>query len=382
MHGRGDNETGSGMRLACGCALVIFAGIIRAPNASAAELELRIENPPTNGTVMALLFNSASTFVALRDPVTVVTLPSVGAMPGRIAGLPAGDYALVVYADANGNGRLDKNFIGIPREPLGFSNRYWPQGPPSFTRAAFRLEADETKAFDVELRSIFGKAGRLGLGAGVIAQTSPYRDSKPVRVQPIPVITYLGDRVQILGPAALCGISKWGDVGLAATASYRMGAYDDDDSAYLQGMGSRNDTLMGGLAVQADLPLGFAFSAGYEHDLLDVIGGGNGRLGVEKAFQRGPLTVSPQLTLNWLTADLADYEYGVPVDKTAEGRPAYQPGDAVSLEGGVNLFIELSGAWRIILNANVTRLPSELTASPIVDQAWVSSGFAAVNRLL
>jgi outer membrane protein len=310
------------------------AGVTWATAAAAAELELRIDNPPTNGAVIGLLFNSAGTFVDLRDPVRVITLPSGGAVAGRIADLPAGDYALVVYQDEDGNGRLDRNFIGIPREPLGFSNRYWPQGPPSFARAAFHVGEGETKTLDIRLRSVFGKRGLLGAGVGVITQTSPYRSSRRVIVQAIPAISYVGDRVQILGPSAQCGIMNWGDVALAATARYRPGVYSEDDSPYLQGLGDRDDTVMGGMALQARLPAGFNLAAGYEHDLLDRTDGGNARMEIAKAFQRGRLTVAPQLALNWLTADLAGYEFGVPADRAREGRPAYRPGDAVDLDAG------------------------------------------------
>ncbi len=361
------------------CALI---PAVLATGAPAAEVELRVANPATNGTVIALLFDSANTFVNLRDPVKTITLPSGGALPGRIADLPVGEYALVVYQDDNGNGRLDKNFIGIPRELLGFSNRYWPEGPPSFARAAFRLDEGETKAVDVELRSVFGKVGLLGVGVGVISQTSPYRGSGHVIVQPIPAISYVGERVQLLGPAARCGLVKWGEVGLAATAGYRVGAYSEGDSAYLQGLGDRDATVMGGLALQAGLPAGFDVSVGFEHDLLDRTGGGNGRVGVDKAFQRGLLTVSPELALNWLTAELADYEYGVPEARARAGdRPAYTPGAVLDLEVGLGFFVELSGAWRVILNGSVTFLPSDVTASPIVDKSRVFSGFAAVNRI-
>ncbi len=328
-----------------------------------------------------MLFNSAGTFVALRDPTRAVTLPSSGTVTGHITNLPAGEYALVVFQDENANGRLDKNFIGIPREPLGFSNRYWPQGPPSFTRAAFLVEEGETKILDIKLQSIFGKRGLLGAGVGVITQTSPYRESRHVIVQPIPAISYIGERVQILGPAAQCGIMNWGDMALAATARYRLGAYREDDSPYLQGLGDRDATMVGGLALQARLPAGFDLSAGYEHDLLNRTGGGNGRMGIERAFQRGNLTASPQLALNWLTADLADYEYGVPADRARSGRPAYHPGDAVNIEMGGALFVELHGNWRIILSGSVTFLASAITASPVVDESEVFSGFAAVNRL-
>ena len=348
----------------------------------AAELEIRIENPPAMGDVIALLFNSPNTFVDLRDPMRTVVLPDRGTSPGHITDLPSGEYALVVYHDKNKNGRMDKNFIGIPREWLGFSNRYWPEGPPTFARAAFVLEEQEKQIEEVKLRSIFGKLGLLGVGLGVITQTSPYERSDRVIVQPIPAISYIGDRVQILGPGLQCGLYKWRNmVGLAVTGSYRLGAYDEEDSPALAGMGDRQDTFTAGLALQAFLPGGIDVSAGYEQDLLDRYNGGEARLGVEKSFQRGLFTLTPQVGLNWMSAELAHYEFGVPVDKVQDGRPAYQPGDAVNVEYGLGLFIELRGAWRIILRGSAARLPSHITESPIVDQSQVFTGFAAVNRL-
>ena len=44
-----------------------------------------------------------------------------------------------------------------------------------------------------------------------------------------------------------------GPVRLAVTARYRLGAYDEDDSRDLEGMGDRKDSLFAGLALQASL---------------------------------------------------------------------------------------------------------------------------------
>lgn len=35
--------------------------------------------------------------------------------------LPAGNYAVMVYQDMNGNGKLDTNMLGLPKEPWGGS---------------------------------------------------------------------------------------------------------------------------------------------------------------------------------------------------------------------------------------------------------------------
>ena len=67
---------------------------------------------------------------------------TVGTVTVRIAGIPPGTYAAQAYADENDNHKIDRNFLGIPTEGIGFSNdarmRF---GPPSFADAAFVLGA-------------------------------------------------------------------------------------------------------------------------------------------------------------------------------------------------------------------------------------------------
>lgn len=54
-------------------------------------------------------------------------------------GLPPGEYAVSTYQDINGNGKLDRYFIGKPKEPFGFSNNVKPFGPPSYKDCKFIL---------------------------------------------------------------------------------------------------------------------------------------------------------------------------------------------------------------------------------------------------
>ncbi|MFZ5557512.1 MAG: DUF2141 domain-containing protein [Pseudomonadota bacterium] len=52
--------------------------------------------------------------------------------------IPPGTYALAVIHDENMNGKLDTNFLGIPREGYGFSNDAKAlMGAPSFDAASF-----------------------------------------------------------------------------------------------------------------------------------------------------------------------------------------------------------------------------------------------------
>ena len=65
-----------------------------------------------------------------------------GAQEFVFTGLPPGRYAIAIYHDENGNGVMDKNFIGIPSEGFGFSrNARGFAGPPSFNAAAVEIGA-------------------------------------------------------------------------------------------------------------------------------------------------------------------------------------------------------------------------------------------------
>jgi uncharacterized protein (DUF2141 family) len=59
--------------------------------------------------------------------------------------IPFGVYAVKVYHDENGNGKLDKNAMGQPRERYGFSNNARSTfGPPNYDSAKFVFDGADT----------------------------------------------------------------------------------------------------------------------------------------------------------------------------------------------------------------------------------------------
>lgn len=64
--------------------------------------------------------------------------------------LPAGNYAVKLFQDENENGQIDKNLIGIPTEPYGFSNNGGSYGPASFEEA--KVAVQETTNIEIQLR--------------------------------------------------------------------------------------------------------------------------------------------------------------------------------------------------------------------------------------
>lgn len=59
--------------------------------------------------------------------------------------VPAGDVAVAVHHDANANGRLDANFLGMPREGWAVSNDVRPRfRPPRFGESRVAVSRDTT----------------------------------------------------------------------------------------------------------------------------------------------------------------------------------------------------------------------------------------------
>lgn len=60
-------------------------------------------------------------------------------------GIEKGPYAFSYFHDVNSNQKLDNNFLGIPKEPYGFSNNQKGRfGPPKFEKAKVDLQKDTT----------------------------------------------------------------------------------------------------------------------------------------------------------------------------------------------------------------------------------------------
>lgn len=65
--------------------------------------------------------------------------------------LAPGDYAVSLLHDENGNGKLDKNLLGIPKEGVGFSqNPRLAFGPPTYAATRFDVESNTTETIKLK----------------------------------------------------------------------------------------------------------------------------------------------------------------------------------------------------------------------------------------
>ena len=104
------------------------------------------------GNINIALFDTANHFPKDGKAITRARVTArMDTVHARLSDLSAGTYAIAVYHDENGNGKLDRNLLGVPTEGYGFSNdARGRMGPPSFDQAAFTLgEADQVMTIAV-----------------------------------------------------------------------------------------------------------------------------------------------------------------------------------------------------------------------------------------
>ena len=96
-----------------------------------------------SGKIVISIHDSAESF-RKRLPYRTVKLPADGEQAVYHIGLKSGDYAFCVYHDVDGDGKLNTNAIGIPKEPFGFSNYDGKSPPGNFKKHKVSIDGAAT----------------------------------------------------------------------------------------------------------------------------------------------------------------------------------------------------------------------------------------------
>ena len=116
-------------------------------------------NPPVEGTLLITVenvkVNQGKIMLAIysddQEFLSETTYRSIhhevnefGTTTVEVNDLPYGMYAISIFHDENNNGKLDTNFMKIPKEPYGFSNNARGMfGPPKVNEAQFSFSTME-----------------------------------------------------------------------------------------------------------------------------------------------------------------------------------------------------------------------------------------------
>jgi uncharacterized protein (DUF2141 family) len=134
---------------------LIISGVFTEPGNTKRQenqLEVIVQNVrPSKGHIRVCLFDNEKDFFGnARKCYDVIAPEDEHNIQVIFTGLESNNYAVAVYQDFNRNDILDRNWLGLPKEPYGFSNN--PStffGPPGFSRASFELK--ESKKIIIRL---------------------------------------------------------------------------------------------------------------------------------------------------------------------------------------------------------------------------------------
>lgn len=96
-------------------------------------------------TLKIAVYNSKDTYFDQDKMFRSVEIPADSIMVRyTFTGLPKGTYAITIYHDEDGNGKMNRKWYGPPLEGYAFSNNYHSAvKPASFKDAAFVLDGNK-----------------------------------------------------------------------------------------------------------------------------------------------------------------------------------------------------------------------------------------------
>ncbi len=120
----------------------------------AAELDVHIEGLADTGSIHVYVFISADGFPkeerAVFHQIYARPAPEKSVLAVRLSVPDSPDYAVMVFQDKDGNGKMNRLLGMIPQEPYGLSRNPALFGKPKFSEAAFK--ATEGERIAVKLR--------------------------------------------------------------------------------------------------------------------------------------------------------------------------------------------------------------------------------------
>ena len=133
--------------------LIVFSIVCFTGQSFADELRITLTGvPKSEGTVLIGVLASEAAYKEDEAPIATVTEKAQAGDMSFVITLPSGTYGVQAMHDLNDNGELDTGFMGIPKEPWGFSNNAKGRfGPPKWQDLVFTLEGKSDLTIDLNL---------------------------------------------------------------------------------------------------------------------------------------------------------------------------------------------------------------------------------------
>ena len=280
----------------------------------------------------------------------------------------------------------------------------------SDSSAASEALPDCASAYPVDDFEAPGSRWRFGLGAGFGERSNPLINSDDVPVNVVVQLSWYGDHFFFdngdVGWFMAQG-DRWSANLIAgiggersfysylndSSISFIPGAVEGDDLVSSPGLGG--DTPPGELsqefegepeAPDRDLTVDGGLELSYQLGpsdiqlqlLTDISDKHNGQevwLSWSLPQRFGKLAVQPSIGATWLSADTADYFYGVKESEAMPGLPAYDVGSALNYFIRLSVSYQLDEHWKLVTMLQHEELDSAIKDSSSVDKGQVQTSF-------
>ena len=121
--------------------LFLFSQLLNAQILSGQDITVKVNNlDSNNGKVFIAIYDSENSFLGKQFKGTISNINENSCMV-VFENIPQGIYAISLFHDENDNGKMDSNFLGIPKEDYGCSNNATGfMGPPKWEDAKFEVK--------------------------------------------------------------------------------------------------------------------------------------------------------------------------------------------------------------------------------------------------
>jgi uncharacterized protein (DUF2141 family) len=133
--------------------LIIFLALCSLLNVYGININLEVSGVRiNNGKIYVSIYSNEAAYKA-KNPFMKFTLEPDSTLMNYNLELSDGEYVVSVFQDINSNGKLDTNFVGMPKEPVGIANYEGKGMPGGFQKLKVTVNAVTTK-ITVNIRNI------------------------------------------------------------------------------------------------------------------------------------------------------------------------------------------------------------------------------------
>ena len=139
------------LKILCLTTILAFSQVVKSQTMDITVTNIR----STKGKIAVLIFTNDKDFKANKASETLIFDKTDMKDKTCKISIPykSGVYGISICDDESGNGKMDYNLVGVPKEGFGFSNFLLKKlVRPAFSDFSFELKANETTAIIVEIK--------------------------------------------------------------------------------------------------------------------------------------------------------------------------------------------------------------------------------------